>query len=111
MLAAVEKAPDVTEITVGLVVHGRVRCGNLIAQQREDGKPTAYEIIGSTAGDPYMYCHDAVQAAIWMVRLLTSANGPPREPVTIVSPEQQTMEHFKYMRQQLVYRGFLRESD
>lgn len=35
----------------------------------------------------------------------------PREPVTIVSPEQQTMEHFKYMRQQLVYWGFLREGD
>lgn len=108
MLAAVEKELDVTEITVGLVVHGRVRCGKLIVQQTKSGKPAKYE-IGSTSGEPYLYCHDAVQAAVWLVRLLTDVNGLPREPVMIRSAEQQTAEHFQYMRRQLVYWGFIRE--
>ena len=108
MLAAVAKAPDVTEITVGLVVHGRVRCGKLIAQQTESGKPTAYE-ISSLDGEPYVYCHDAVQAAIWLVRLIQTVNGLPQEPVTLESPEQQTQENSRRWHRHLVYWGVLPE--
>lgn len=109
MLAAVAKAPNVTEITVGLVVHGRVRCGKLIAQQRGTGETTPYE-ISSLSGEPYVYCHDAVQAAIWLVRLVETVNELPQEPVTLESPEQQVEENRKRWHRHLVYWGFLKDA-